>query len=233
MAQDRYRPLIKEMPESERPRERLAKEGAGALSNAELLAIALRTGSQRDNALTLAQTLIAQFNGLPGLATASVKQLCVVDGIGPAKAAQILAAVELGKRLIMLKGLEQPQITRPGQAADILMAQMSTLPQEELHVMLLDTKHRLMRTVVVNRGNVNSAMVRAAEVFREPIKDSATCVIVAHNHPSGDPTPSPEDVEITRHLVDAGKLLDIEVIDHLIIGKQDWRSMKEKRLGFG
>lgn len=227
-----YRTLIKEMPVNERPRERLEFYGAGALSNAELLAIALRTGSQRENAVGLAQQLISRFRGLEGLVRASVQELCEVSGVGPAKATQIKAALELGRRLAFSAGDARPQIKSPEDAANLLMATMSAEMQEQLRVLLLDSKHYVQRMPVVYVGNVNTAIIRVAEVFRDAIKDNAVAIIVAHNHPSGDPAPSKEDVALTADLVRAGALLGINVLDHLVIGHQRYVSLKEQGLGF-
>lgn len=227
-----YHTLIKEMPKSERPRERLELYGEAALSNAELIAIALRTGSRTENALGLAQRLLTAFQGLGGLAQASVRELCEVSGIGPAKAAQLKAALELGRRLILSSGDSRPRITCPADAANLFLAAMSTEAQEQLRVMLLDSRHRVQRMSVVYVGNVNTSMIRVAEVFRQAVKDNSPAIVVAHNHPSGDPTPSPEDVRVTEQMVRAGKMLDIEVLDHLIIGKQRYVSLKERGLGF-
>ncbi|HUV95224.1 MAG TPA: DNA repair protein RadC [Anaerolineae bacterium] len=227
-----YHTLIKEMPEGERPRERLELYGEAALSNAELIAIALRTGSRTENAVGLAQRLLTAFQGLAGLAQASVRELCEVSGIGPAKAAQLKAALELGRRLILSSGDSRPQITCPADAANLFLAAMSIEAQEQLRVMLLDSRHRVQRMSVVYVGNVNTSMIRVAEVFRQAIKDNSSAIVVAHNHPSGDPTPSPEDVRVTEQMVRAGKMLDIEVLDHLIIGKQRYVSLKERGLGF-
>ena len=227
-----YHPIIKEMPEGERPRERLALYGEGALSTAELIAITLGSGSRSENAVGLAQRVLTTFRRLEELSRASVQELCQVPGIGLAKATQIKAAFELGRRLSLSSEDNRPQITSPADAGNLLMARMSTAVQEQLLVMLLDTKHKMQRIVVVYVGNVNSSMVRTAEVFREAIKDNATAIIVAHNHPSGDPIPSPDDIQVTQAMVSAGKLLDIEVLDHLIIARQGYISLKERGLGF-
>ncbi len=232
MAETSYHALIKELPETERPRERLAFYGEGALSTAELLAIALRSGSPQENALALAHHLLTAFNGLGGLARASVRELCAIPGIGPAKAAQVKAALELGRRLLLSGEDARPQITSPADAAQLLSAALSTEPQEQLVVLLLDSKNRVQRMPIIYRGNVNASFIRVAEVFREAIKDNAVSIIVAHNHPSGDPTPSPEDVQVTQALVRAGQLLHIPVLDHLIIGRQRYVSLKERGLGF-
>lgn len=231
MADAEYRIVIKELPEGERPRERLGLYGESALSNADLLAIALRTGSKRENALGLAQRLLVTFQGLVGLARASVQELCVVPGIGPAKAAQVKAAIELGRRLSLAGDDGRLQISSPDDAAAVFMDQMASEMQEQLRVMLLDTKHRVMRTSVVYMGNVNSSVVRAGEVFREAVKDNATAIIVAHNHPSGDPTPSIEDVEVTGALAQAGRLLDIKLLDHLIVARRGHVSLKARNPG--
>ncbi len=232
MAEMEYRTLIKEMPVNERPRERLEFYGAAALSNAELLAIALRTGSQRANAVELANQLLTRFRDLRGLVRASVLELCEIPGIGPAKATQITAALELGRRLALSSGEERLQIKSPEDAANLLMAAMGDEMQEQLRVLLLDSKHYVLRMPVVYVGNVNTAIVRMAEVFRDAIKDNSVAIIVAHNHPSGDPTPSREDIALTEDLVRAGALLGISVLDHLVIGKQRYISLKERGLGF-
>jgi len=227
-----YHAHIKEMPKDERPRERLEFYGAPALSNAELIAIALRTGTKRENAIVLSQRLLTTFHGLGGLSRASVQELTGVSGIGRVKAVQIKAAMELGKRVMFAPDGDRIQITCPGDAANLLMSDMSAQMQEQLRVILLDTKHRVLRHLMVYQGNVNASIVRVAEVFREAIKDSAVAIIIAHNHPSGDPTPSAEDVRVTEELVRAGKMLDIEVLDHIIIGKQRFLSLKERGMGF-
>lgn len=233
MASTTYHIAIKELPEDERPRERLMIHGARALSTPELIAIALRTGSQTQSALTLAQRVLSTCNGLEGLGQASVEELCQVPGIGPAKAAQILAALELGRRAALTQGDPRPQIGCPQDAANLLASRMADALQEELHVLILNTRHRVMRAVTVYQGNVNSAQIRTAEVFREAIRDNAKAIIIGHNHPSGDTSPSTDDAQVTAALVQAGRLLDIEVLDHLIIGRGGYTSMKEKGLGFG
>jgi DNA repair protein RadC len=227
-----YRPMIRELPLSERPRERLKHAGAGALSNAELLAITLRIGGRGENVLDMAQRLLSTYHGLGGLARASCGQLATERGVGMAKAAQVLAAFELGKRLLVASPDERPQVTSPADAANLLMAEMATLEQEHLRTLLLDTKHRVLASPTVYVGNVNTSVIRVAELFREAIRLNCVALIVAHNHPSGDPTPSPDDVKVTEQIVQAGKLLDIEVLDHLVIGQQRYVSLKERGLGF-
>ena len=223
---------IMDLSASERPRERLAEHGANALSVPELLAILLRVGIEGENAVEIGTRLMNDMGGLMGLHSASFAELCAQKGIGPAKAAQIKAAIELGRRLSQLKPEEKPAIHSPNDAADLVKYEMSGLTQEHLWVMLLDTRNRLLATEKLYVGSLNSSMVRVGELFRAAIQRNAAAVILVHNHPSGDPTPSPEDANLTRAAVQAGKLLDIEVLDHLVIGKGKHVSMKEKGLGF-
>ncbi|MGC8879784.1 MAG: RadC family protein [Anaerolineae bacterium] len=223
---------MRDVPAEERPRERLARYGAAALSTAELLAILLRTGRRGENVLTMAQHLLADCGGLVGLARISFAELQARRGLGAAKAAQIQAGIELGRRIAVASPEERPQVTSPAAAAALLMAEMAWLEQEHLRVLLLDTKNRVLATPTVYIGNVNTTVVRIAELFREAIRYNSTALIVAHNHPSGDPSPSPEDVQMTRQIVQAGQLLSIEVLDHLIIGHNRFVSLKEHGLGF-
>lgn len=227
-----YQPRIQDLPANERPRERLENYGSRALSNAELLAIVLRVGAQGQSAVGLGQQLLAKFDGLRGLAKASISEVCQLRGVGPAKSVQIKAALELGRRLMVAAPEERPQITSPEDAANLLMLDMSLLEQEHLWVLLLDTKNHVLEVEKVYKGSVNASLIRIGELFRAAIKRNCAAVIVAHNHPSGDPTPSPEDVRVTHQLVEAGKLLDIEVLDHLVIGHQRFVSLKERGLGF-
>ena len=223
---------LKDLPAAERPRERLEVLGEGALGNAELIAIALRTGARGQNALVLAQSLLAAFGGLSGVSHASIRELCRVPGIGPAKAAQLKAALELGRRLVATGGDHRARVSGPSDAAVYFMAEMGEALQEELRVMLLDNKNHILRTPTIYTGSVNSSLVRIGEVFREAVKDNAVSIIIAHNHPSGDPTPSADDISVTREFVAAGRMLDIAVVDHLVIGRQRWISMRERGLGF-
>jgi len=228
-----YRPLmIRDLHAADRPRERLQQYGASALSNAELLAIMLRIGVAGESALQMAQRLLSTYRGLAGLARASFGELAQEHGIGTAKTAQVLAAMELGRRLLIASPDERPQITSPADAANLLMPEMGLLEQEHLRVMVLDTKHHVLASPTVYVGNVNTSVIRVSELFREAVKLNCAAIIVAHNHPSGDPTPSPDDVRVTEQIVQAGKVLDIEVLDHLIIGRQRYVSMKERGLGF-
>jgi len=225
-------PTIKDLPTEERPRERLARLGEGALSTSELLAIILRVGVGGESALALAQRLIVTYDGLPGLARASFAELRAERGLGNAKTAQLKAALELGRRLLLATPEERLIIRSPSDVAQILMAEMSHLEQEHFQVLYLDTRNRLLGSDEVYVGSLNASHIRVAEIFRDAIKRNCAAVIVAHNHPSGDPSPSPEDVEVTRRLVSAGDLLGISVLDHLVIGQQRFVSLRERGLGF-
>ncbi len=225
-------PTIKELPLPERPRERLARLGPAALSTAELLAIILRTGVGGENALLMASRLLARYNGLAGLARASLSELVAERGLGLAKASQLQAALELGRRLTVTLPEERLQIRTPADVATMLLAEMSHLEQEHFWVLFLDTRNRILGSEPVYKGSLNQSQVRIGEVFREAVRRNCAAVIVAHNHPSGDPAPSPEDVAVTRDLVAAGKLLGIELVDHLIIGHGRWISLRERGLGF-
>ncbi len=224
---------ITDLDEAERPRERLQRLGAQALSSAELLAILLRVGVHGENAVQVGQRLMQTFGGLPGLHRASFDEVCAQRGIGEAKAAQVKAAIELGRRLAAEAPDERPAIHSPQDAADLVRYEMSALEQEELRVILLDNRNRMITVEEVYRGSVNSSQVRVGELFKAAVRRNAAALIVVHNHPSGDPTPSPDDVAVTRAIVQAGKLLDIDVLDHLVIGGGKFISLKERGLGFG
>lgn len=223
---------IKDLAETDRPRERLMEVGPGALHNAELLAILLRTGVQGESAVQVAQNLLTIFNGLTGIHRATYQEVCEIRGVGPAKAAQIKAAIELGNRLRQQTPDERPVIQSPADAAELVLYEMSGLSQEHLWVLILDTRNRVISKEKIYVGSLNSSSVRIGELFKAAIQRSAASLIVVHNHPSGDPTPSPEDISLTRAVVQAGKLLDIDVLDHLVIGQGRFVSLKEKGLGF-
>ena len=224
---------ITDLHESERPRERLATLGPQALSNAELIAILLRVGVQGENAVQVGQRLLSTFGGLRGLHSAPFDELCHQRGMGEAKASQIKAAIELGRRLTLESPEERPVINSPGDAAALVQYEMSALEQEHLRVILLDRRNRVLAIDDLYRGSVSSAQVRVGEIFKAAIRKNASAVIVTHNHPSGDPTPSPDDVALTRAIVQAGKLMDIDVLDHLVIGSGRYVSLKERGVGFG
>jgi DNA repair protein RadC len=227
-----YRPTIRQLPASERPRERLRDHGATALSNSELLAIILRTGTPSENALALATAALARFGGLPGLVRAGFGELCAQHGMGEAKAAQVKAALELGLRLVSAQPEERATVRSPQDVSNLLLAEMGLLEQEHMRVLLLNTKNQVLAMPEVYKGSVNTTQVRVSELFREAIRAGCPAIIVVHNHPSGDPTPSHDDIEMTRQLIEAGKLLDIEVLDHIIIASQGVVSLRERGLGF-
>lgn len=226
------RVTIRELPSSERPRERLRHAGPAALSTAELLAILLRTGTTSENVVALAARLLAQSGGLDGLAHASWGELCAYSGVGEAKAAQLKAALELGRRLLAAHPQDRPVIVSPQDVAPLVQAEMAALDQEELRVLLLNTKKQVLAMQTVYRGNVAAAVVRAAEVFRPAVRENCPTIIAIHNHPSGDPTPSAEDIAVTRHLAQAGELLNIELLDHLVFAQRGFVSLREQGLGF-
>jgi DNA repair protein RadC len=225
---------IKDLDPSERPRERLLERGPEALSNAELLAILLRTGVAGLMATDLARDLLTHYAGLSGLAAASPQELATRHGLGPAKAAQLKAALEIGRRLMREELAERPRVAQPDDIAALVQAEMSVLEQEQLRVLLLDTRNRVLAIRALYTGSLNQSTVRVAEVFKAAIRENAAAIAVVHNHPSGDPTPSPEDVRVTQDLVAAGKLLDVEVLDHVVIGRgpRGWVSLRQRGLGF-
>src|SRR5919106_2895040 len=215
-----YQRAIKEWPEDERPRERLTKLGAESLSEAQLLAIVLATGdaSTGQSALDLARELLHAFGSLQALDAASVSELCQAKGIGPAKATTIKAALELGKRLFSEPSQRKGKITGPQDVVDYYRPRLQHLRKEVFKVILLDTKHHIQKDVTVSEGSLSASLVHPREAFLPAIKESAAAVIFVHNHPSGDPTPSTEDKELTRRLAEVGQLVGISVLDHIIIG---------------
>jgi len=225
--------LIREMPVEERPRERLKNRGPRALTEAELVAILLRTGTQGVSAVQLAQSLFQQFGTLDQLAGTPLETIAKTKGIGETKAIQLKAAFELARRLAESAGPALRVITTPAEAADCVREDFRLLDREEFHVLLLSTKNGLLKICPVSRGSLNASVVEPREVFKDAITASAAGMILIHNHPSGDPTPSSEDIAITRRLVKAGELLGIAVHDHIILGRrvtgreQDFVSLKE------
>jgi DNA repair protein RadC len=215
-----YQRAIKEWPEDERPRERLMKLGAEALSDAQLLAIMLATGesSSKQSALDLAMNLVHLFGGLRALDAASIAELCQTKGIGPAKATTIKAALELGKRLSGQPPERKLKITAPADLVNFYRPRLQHLRKEVFKAVLLDTKHQMLKDVTVSEGSLSASLVHPREAFLPAIKESAAAVIFLHNHPSGDPTPSAEDKELTHRLAEVGRLVGIGVLDHIIIG---------------
>ncbi|HEX9374398.1 MAG TPA: DNA repair protein RadC [Roseiflexaceae bacterium] len=227
-----YHLRMKELPSSEQPRERLRDHGPTALSDAELLAILLRVGVAGTNVVQLAQQLLVERGGWPGLLRADYTDLCRRHGIGEAKAATLKAALEIGRRLLLTEHEQRFQIKSPADVAQLLMLEMSHLDQEHLRAVLLDTKNRVQGISTIYVGSLNTSHIRVGEVFKDALKKNSAALIVVHNHPSGDPTPSPEDVLVTREIVAAGVLLDVEVLDHLVIGQGRFVSLRERGLGF-
>ena len=218
---------IKDWPAGERPRERLIKEGSHVLSDAQLLAILLRTGSDQANAVQLALDLLGRFHGLQNFGNLTIKELCSIRGIGPAKAAQLKAALELGRRSIAPAASEKTKINSSQDIFRHFSPPFRHLKKEIFKIILLDQKNRIIRDVLVSEGSLTLTVVHPREVFNPAVRDSAASVIFLHNHPSGDPAPSPEDKELTRRLVAAGDLMGIQVLDHVIIGDHQYFSFSD------
>ncbi|SCW46233.1 DNA repair protein RadC [Paenibacillus tianmuensis] len=221
---------LRDVPSEDRPRERMMLYGAQALSNAELLAILLRTGTYKESAVHVAQRLLIQCGGLRMLTDMSMEQLTEIKGIGEAKALQIQAGIELGRRLARSTMNETVTIRSPQDVAALLMEDLRYLQKEHFVCLFLNTKNHVIGQETLSMGSLNASIVHPREVFRAAIKRSSASIVCAHNHPSGDPTPSPEDVEITKRLVQAGEIVGIDVLDHIVIGDKRYVSLKE--LGF-
>jgi DNA repair protein RadC len=223
---------IRELPASERPRERLAMRGAAGLSAAELIGLLWGSGSRGRSAVDLAEDALARHEGLTGLARAGELELEALPGVGAAKAAQLTAAFELGRRLMADWPTGRWTIRSPRDVADRLMLQMGRLEREELRVVLLNTKNVILRVTTVYQGNVSSSLVRVGELFRDAVRLNASGVILVHNHPSGDPTPSPDDLHLTAEALAAGRLLDIDLLDHLVVGHDAFVSLRDRGVSF-
>jgi DNA repair protein RadC len=222
---------IKDLPLSERPREKLYSQGVEALSNAELIAILIRTGSKEDSAIDLATKLIQMDDrGIAFLADVTLQELTDIKGIGDSKACQILAAIELGKRVNRRGPLDKIKVTSPGILAELLMQEMRYLSKEHFKIAILDTKNQILSIENISVGTLNASIVHPRDVFKIAIKKNANSIILIHNHPSGDTTPSNEDINITNRLIDAGNLIGIKVLDHIIIGDNMYLSLKEKSI---
>ena len=217
---------MKELAKHDRPREKLLRVGAAALGDNELVAIVLGCGSRDSDALELANRLLERAGGLHGLPRSSVDQLCG-RGVGPARAAQVAAAVELGRRTLVRTALERPRYQTPHQLACYLLPQYGAAGVEQFGIVLLDTKHRVIRIRVVSIGGLDATVVHPRDVFREAAAAGASAIVLFHNHPSGDPTPSSDDFALTRRMVDAGDIMGIDVLDHLILSEQRYYSMVE------
>lgn len=223
---------IRELPAAERPRERLALRGAGGLSAAELIGLLWGSGSRGRSAVDLAEEALTRHDGLAGLALATDIELAGLPGVGTAKAAQLTAAFELGRRLLADWPTGRWTIRAPRDVADRLVLQMGRLEREELRVLLLNTKNVVLRVATVYVGNVSSSLVRVGELFRDAVRLNASGVILVHNHPSGDPTPSPDDLHLTAEAIAAGRLLDIDVLDHLVVGHDAFVSLRDRGIAF-
>lgn len=228
MEKDQGHLNIRDFPENDRPRERLALLGENALTNGELLGILLRVGVEGCNAVELAWHLIKTFDGLRGLHTADFEALCAVKGVGPAKAAQIKAAIELGYRMSREGVADKTVISKPSDVYDFMCHDLASKDQEELWVLALSTRNQLLKSELLYIGTVNHSSVRLAEIFEVPIRCHASAIIVVHNHPSGDPQQSKEDVRFTEELVKAGRMMDIGVLDHIIIALEGFTSIRRE-----
>lgn len=225
-----YRLTIKQMPEEMRPRERMLKYGPEALSEVELIALLLRSGTAASSALDLGALLLAHFEGVRGLMQAGVQELQAMKGIGPAKATEIKAALELGRRVATAPPAERPVIRTPDDVRALVMEDYRHLDREHFGVLLLNTKHQVLADERISVGTLNSSNVHPREVFKNAIRRSAAALVLVHNHPSGDPTPSRQDIELTGRLVEAGLIIGIEILDHVIIGDNKYISFRAEGL---
>jgi DNA repair protein RadC len=226
------RHMLAEMPEEERPRERLLRHGPSALSNVELLAILLNTGLRGESVMAVAERLLREHGGFPGLMTLSAEDLAQIHGIGPAKATKLKASMEIANRILASNPNQKPKISSPDDITNLIGLEMSLLEQEQLRIVLLNTRNEVIGIRTLYQGTTNQAQVRIAEVFRDAVRANAVAIIVVHNHPTGDPTPSSADIELTRSMFEAGEMLEIKVLDHMIIGHGRHVSMKRLGLGF-
>ncbi len=222
--------MIRDLPLEERPREKLVLHGAGSLSNAELLAILIRTGNRSESAVQVATRILAKGKGLRSLPDLSLEDLQENKGIGPDKAVTIKAALELGSRLATAPVDASGSITNPRQAAERFMEELRYKKKEYFYILLLNTKNQVIAKEEVSVGSLNASIAHPREIFNMPLRKSAASVILCHNHPSGDPSPSQEDLQVTRRLVDAGNILGITVRDHIIIGDGSYFSFQERGL---
>ncbi|HEX2966673.1 MAG TPA: DNA repair protein RadC [Syntrophorhabdaceae bacterium] len=223
---------VNDLPLQERPRERLVKHGPDKLSAQELLAIVLGRGVSGKSVMSISQELIAKFGSIRGISEATVEELALIKGIGAAKAAQLMAVFELGKRqdIDETRAFQKYEITNPASVVDAVRDSISDKRKEHFKLLILNTRNRIVAITDVSTGTLSSSLVHPREVFRDAIEHSGSSVVLAHNHPSGNPEPSEEDLRITRRLADAGRIIGIEVLDHIIIGKETYVSFKEKGL---
>ena len=221
---------VRNLPAMDRPRERLLTGGAQVLTNQELLALIINSGTRRASSIDLAERLLSRWQSLRSLADASVEEIMQVSGIGTAKAASLLAALELGRRLMAQQGEVRPAIRGAADVANLIMPRLRDLAWEEFLAILLNTKHKVIEVKTVSVGHLNGTLVHPRELFRESVRRSAAAIILAHNHPSGDPEPSSDDLALTHRLQNAGQLLGIPVLDHIIIGDNRYVSLRERGL---
>lgn len=223
---------VRDLPAAERPRERLALRGPGGLSAAELIAVVLGTGGVGRSAVDVAHEALARHASVGALARASTPELAAIPGVGAAKAARLAAAFELGRRSVADWPAGRWTIRSPRDVAERLLLEMGRLEREELRVLCLNAKNVVQRTTTAYAGNVSASLVRVGELFRDAVRLDASGVILVHNHPSGDPTPSPDDLHLTAEAVAAGRLLDIDVLDHVVVGHDAWVSLRDRGVGF-
>jgi len=223
---------IRDLPAAERPRERLASRGPGGLSAAELIAVVVGTGGGGRSAVDVAEDALARHASVGALARASDAELASIPGLGLAKAARLAAAFELGRRSVSDWPTGRWTIRSPRDVADRLMVEMGRLEREELRVLSLNAKNVVQRASTAYVGNVSASLVRVGELFRDAVRLDASGIVLVHNHPSGDPTPSPDDLHLTAEAIAAGRLLDIDVLDHVVIGHDAWVSLRDRGVSF-
>jgi DNA repair protein RadC len=223
---------VRDLPAAERPRERLAMRGPGGLAAAELIAVVLGTGGGGRSAIEVAEELLVRHLGVGALARATCAELSAVPGLGAAKAARLSAAFELGRRAVADWPAGRWTIRSPRDVADRLRVEMGPLEREELRVLSLNAKNVVQRVSTVYVGNVSASLVRIGELFRDAVRLDASGVVLVHNHPSGDPTPSPDDLHLTAEAIAAGRLLDVDVLDHVVIGHDAWVSLRDRGVTF-
>jgi len=230
LSKTNHHPTIKEWPSNIRPRERLFQYGPASLSDSELLAIVIGTGTRNKTSLDLSQQVISEFGSLGALGKASLEELSKLDGIGAAKAARVLACVELGKRLNSLSVATRHCISRPEEVVHLLMLEMRYLDREFFKAVVLNTKNEVIKVLDISIGSLSSSIVHPRELYKSVLKHNGAGLIVAHNHPSGNPAPSSEDINLTKRLKQAGEILGIELLDHIILGDGNFVSLKEQNL---
>lgn len=229
---DPFYRTMHDLPDDDRPREKLLKQGPEALTNGELVAIVLRSGTRGHNAVDMARSVLDKVGGLSGLVRADAQSLRGIKGLGPVKRAELLAAIELGRRVHQLDPGDRPQLNSPEAVYAYMHPRFIGKTKEELHVLSLDTRGRLLGSVKVFEGSIQSVAARAADVYREPMVLEAVSIVLVHNHPSGDAQPSAQDVAVTRRLEEAGVLLEIKLLDHVIIGLNSWVSLQRDGFAF-